>query len=125
MNKRASDLKQQQGKDAWEFLLQRFPKCFMPHNPLPLKLHIEHDIFEDRSIKDKLEHKDFTKTSLRDALIQYCRSKAYHKSVLANNNRIDLSGNKDGDITLKEKEYSQIRLDVINKKVKDKKSRKQ
>ncbi len=125
MNKQASELKKQQSKDAWEFLLQRFSKCFMPNNPLPLKLHIEHDIFEDKSIKDKLDLKDFTKTSIRDALIQYCRSKAYHRSVLANNDRIDLSGNKAGDVTLKEKEYSQIRLDVINKKITSKKPRKQ
>ena len=120
-NKQASNLKKQQGKGAWEFLLQRFPRCFMPDDPMPLKRHIEHDIFEDRSIKDKLDLNDFTKTSVRDALIKYCRSKAYHRSVLANDIRIDLSGNEIDDVTLKEKEYSQIRLDVINKKIKPKK----
>ena len=116
--KKSQELKKQQQKATWKFLQARFPKAIRLDSPLPLKTNIHADIFEDPSIKTKLELGDFNKTAIRDNLTKYCRSKNYHLAVMKNDKRYDLQGNPVEDISEEHKQRATEIFNMLSKRKK-------
>lgn len=95
-------------KQALEWLLSTFPKCFNYKNPRPLKRLIERDIYPHLPKDGSL-----SKISIRSAIIYYVNNVAYLSSILGSQNRIDLYGNFVMEVTNDEKEHTQQKLNSL------------
>ena len=67
----------------------RYPACFDPSNPRPLKLHIHKD----------LAAAGYLRKATKRALAAYCLRRAYLNAMLAGAPRIDLDGQPAGEVT--------------------------
>ena len=67
----------------------RYPACFDPSNPRPLKLHIHKD----------LAAAGYLRKETKRALAAYCLRRAYLNAMLAGAPRIDLDGQPAGEVT--------------------------
>jgi hypothetical protein len=67
----------------------RYPACFDPSNPRPLKLHIHKD----------LAAAGYLRKATKRVLAAYCLRRAYLNAMLAGAPRIDLDGQPAGEVT--------------------------
>ena len=103
-------IKRQKTKDALQFLQQRFSKILNYKSPLPLKLKIIDDIFNDSSVAEKITLGDFSKTNVHDALKMHTYSKHYHHAIVNGTHRYDFAGKAVSEIEPKHKEFSKKML---------------
>ena len=115
--------KKERTQQALKFLQLRFNKCFNYKDPLPLKVKIIHDIFNDASVAEKIKLGDFSKTNVNDALKVYTHSKRYNKAIISNDSRIDLNGNTVGEVEKKHKDFAHKILAMMADRNNNKKSK--
>ena len=98
-------------KTALTWLCETFPRCFNLSTPIPLKRHIEAEIFlylpEDGSISRK---------SIRTVLAFYVKRETYHKSLVENMHRFNLEGFAEEDVDSLHKNHAKAVLEKINRK---------
>lgn len=87
-----------------EYLVERFPRAFMPKgaDKMPLKVGIYHDIRESDSTLSAMR--------LNAALDDYVRGPKYLRHVVSGANRIDLNGAPVGVVTDQEELSARFRL---------------
>jgi hypothetical protein len=96
--------KENQRKAKEQFLAARawlentFPKAFNFKDPKPLKLNIEHDLFQVDA--------PFSRTLIRKVITSYVYKAAYLKSVAQGGERFDLQGEKAGEVRQADKDYA-------------------
>lgn len=83
-----------------------FPQCFKPMAEVqPLKKGIKEDLLKRLSTMEQIVTED--KACMVKSLSYYVNTMAYHKSVVAGKERLDLDGKPAGVITAEEEKYSQ------------------
>ncbi|GAB4221725.1 MAG: ProQ/FINO family protein [Francisella sp.] len=107
--------KERQKEEArlFQWLCNRFPKCFDPINKKPLKIGISEDI---EIIYQNEHYAPIDKMILRNVLRRYVGDNRYHKAVFELKKRFDLYGNPVEDFSPEHIEYSKKRLDEIAEK---------
>ena len=110
-------------QQAIEWLCATFPECFNFKKPIPLKNHIENDIFPhlpaDGSIGPNV---------LKAAIVYYTRNIRYQKAVSTYKHRFDLDGNIVATVKSPDKDYAEKRIAWVEDKLRkagmpDKKSK--
>jgi len=101
-------------------LLERFPICFDPGNPRPLKLKIHKDMLKrlaaelipvDGTNKDqRATAKWVLNRKLKQALTHYCSQPAYLEAMREGTPRIDLEGTPAGKVNAREAERAAAQL---------------
>jgi hypothetical protein len=106
--------------NALNWLKTTFPKAFVspPAKVTPLKIGIGHDITNFLKAQEDCQH---SLTTIRKALSMYTNNFRYlTASKKAGNIRIDLEGNKTGEVTTEQAEYAQAKLNSLNERKKNK-----
>lgn len=70
--------------DCLAYLVERYPRCFDPKHPKPLKLRIRDDLVAAGV--------PYSNTQIQRALHAYCRTTAYLTAMAAGGGRYDLDG---------------------------------
>jgi len=83
---------------AQTWLKNTFPNAFNFKEPKPLKLNIEHDIFQVQS--------PFSRTLIRKVVAYYTSNTAYVESVAQGRGRINLQGEKVGKVKQAEQDHA-------------------
>ena len=103
--------KQNRIRQALDWLCNRYPLCFNPKDPKPLKLKIAEDVLIDRdTVTNRLSIP--SKKSLRDAIGFYVNDIKYLKSHIKYDQRINLQGEVIGNelVTRGQKDYTTKQL---------------
>jgi ProP effector len=90
-------------RSALAQLCQRWPNCFNPKNPRPLKIGIAHDL--TRELDEAALRPD-----LKSALNLYCGSAGYLSTLRAGTSRVDLDGNEVGFVSREDELRAAARL---------------
>lgn len=96
-----------------EWLLKEYPKAFNFKNKIPLKIRILLDLLKVRP--DHIVRKD-----LQTAIYFYTSRFSYLRAVVSEDHRIDLNGDKAGEVKESHKLYSQSILDKKEKAIEKK-----
>lgn len=115
-------------KGALDWLCIQYPECFNRLAPKPIKLRIEHDLFDSRSQQfDSTVTADhhptpctLSKKSLRNAIGYYTRNMRYHRAMLTHSHRINLQGQEqlDDPITQHQRDHAQKIIAIVETKKK-------
>lgn len=89
---------------AW--LYGKFSTCFNPQDLKPLKLNIDKDLYPFLE-----QEGSSSKAKLRDALTYYISNIHYLKAVISGTHRYDLKGQEIEEITQKQKDFAQHKLE--------------
>ncbi|MEN8237046.1 MAG: ProQ/FinO family protein [Pseudomonadota bacterium] len=97
-------------RKVMELLCQRFPECFHASTLKPLKLGIQEDLLA--------EHFEGmpSKKAIRRALTFYTWRMRYLKTLIAQEHRYDLNGEKSGEVTPHQKEIALKKLEKMKEK---------
>jgi ProP effector len=89
-------------------LVERFPRCFTPEQPKPLKIGIDQDIITEMlgSSKASLAFE----TDLRGAMRFYTGSPAYLQALVEGATRVDLAGGPAGIVKAPHAGFAKYRL---------------
>lgn len=109
---RERDESRKQIQQAIDWLCQTFPECFSFKKPIPLKRHIEKDIFPHLPKDDSI-----SKTVLEAAIVYYTRNIRYQKAVFTYKHRFDLEGNIVDTVKTRDKDYAEKRIAWVEDKL--------
>ena len=110
LREREDSRKQIQAAINW--LCQTFPECFNFKSPVPLKRHIEKDIWEHMS-----KEVSFSKAIIKAAIIYYTRNVRYQKAVQSYKHRFDLEGNLVDRVKEDDRDYAEKRIAWVEDKM--------
>ena len=99
--------KRENFKKTLTWLKETFPDCFNLSNPIPLKRHIEADIFVQIPKDGSLSRK-----SIRNVLAFYVRRNGYLKALLENAHRFNLAGDPVEEVDSDHREYAKAALEM-------------
>jgi len=101
----------EQARYGVELLKVHFPSCFGEREAIrPLKTGIRQDLVKELGAHEDIALGD--KACMVSSLAYYVNSVGYHKSVVVDADRVDLTGQAVGKVTAEEAQYSKLRLEA-------------
>jgi ProP effector len=97
------EAQRQAARAALALLCQRWPKCFNPDDPRPLKIGIAHDLTRELG-------EAALRPELKAALNLYCGNVGYLSTLRAGRSRLDLQGNEVGVVSREDELRAAARL---------------